>query len=235
MMKEGFDTNATSFRGELLAILRENPYRDPLLAAIRDGRIGRDAVKQWTLQAMLVVRQFTRFISAIHTNCPRQDGRQLLAENLWEEHGRGLPGRDHVSLIIRLARALGATEDEINNVQPLPETSAYIDQCFRITREGSFVEGMTAIGIGIEYYMPAFFGTLAGLLRERFDLSSTEVEYLLVHVAEDEEHARRSLEVIEKYADTDAEMERAKTALREMLTVKHRFAQAVFASCSFVS
>lgn len=228
-------TTRKRFVDELFAIMKEANYRDPMFNDIRAGRMSREGIKLWTLQATLVVRQFTRFISAIYANCPHRDAQALLAENLWEEHGRGDDERDHYSLVRRMARSLGATDEEIGLAQPLPETIDYINYCFEITRNGSFVEGMTAIGLGIEYYMPVFFGVMADSLRKNYGLAFEDVEYLSVHVEDDEAHARRSLEMIEKYADTDDERERAKQALREMLSVKRRFAESLYAHCQSAS
>jgi pyrroloquinoline quinone (PQQ) biosynthesis protein C len=224
--------NARSdFAKELLAVISEQPYRDPLLEAIRSGRMSRVGMTTWVAQAMMIVREFTRFISAIHANCPHADAQLLLAENLWEEHGRGIAGRDHYSLIRRMALSLGATDAELDQTAPLPETADYIDYCLKVTRESSFVEGMAAIGIGIEYFSPKFFAALAEALTAIYGISRKDVEYLLVHVGEDEDHARRSMEVITAYADTDEKREKAKQALRDMLRVKHRFADAVYTRC----
>jgi pyrroloquinoline quinone (PQQ) biosynthesis protein C len=222
---------AATFASELFAVIREEPFRDPLLDAIRAGRMTRERVKLWVCQASLVVREFTRFISAIHANCPHREAQLLLAENLWEEHGKGIEARDHYALIKNMAKSLGASDDELDKTKPLPETADYIAHCIKVTRDGSFIEGMTAIGIGIEYFSPRFFAALAELFRSQFGLAREDVEYLLVHVGEDEDHARRSLELIEKYADTVEMQEKAKQALREMLSVKCRFAEALFAHC----
>ena len=219
------------FIEELFAIVREESSRDPFFDAVRKGEVSREGVKTWALQALQVVREFTRFISAIHANCPHREAQQLLAENLWEEHGRGNAERDHFALIKRLARSLGATDTEIEQTVALPETIAYIEHCFQVTPNGSFIEGMTAIGVGIERFMPVFFGVLAESLMTHYGLSKTDVEYLLVHVGEDEDHAERSLEIIERYAVTDDLRAKAKQALRDMLQVKRRFADALYARC----
>jgi pyrroloquinoline-quinone synthase len=219
------------FVDELFSILHEHSYRDPMFDSVRTGSMSRAGLKLWTLQAALVVRQFTRFISAIHANCPHRDAQQLLAENLWEEHGRGLSSHDHYSLVRKLARSLGATDREIDDAKPLPETAGYIDHCMRITRELPFVESMTAIAVGIEVFMPAFFGALAEKLCSNYALTSDDVEYLSVHVSEDEAHSRRAIELIETYADTGEVRENARRELREMLCVKQRFAEAVFKHC----
>ena len=60
------------------------------------------------------------------------------------------------------------------------------------------------------------------------------MDFLLVHIAEDETHSRRALALLESYADTPEIREKAKAALREMLLVKRRFALAVYDYCSAV-
>jgi pyrroloquinoline-quinone synthase len=228
-------TMPSRFVNELFAIQREYSFRDPMFDAVRTGSISRAGVRLWSLQASLVVRQFTRFISAIHANCPHRDAQELLAENLWEEHGQGVTSRDHYSLIRKLARSLGATDRDIDDAQPLEETDEYIAHCLKVTRELSFVESMTAIAVGIEIFMPAFFGPLGENLCSKYGLTRDDVDYLLVHVAEDEAHSRRALALLESYADTQEVQEKAKRALREMLLVKRRFAQAVYNHCSIGS
>lgn len=219
------------FVDELFSILREHSYRDPMVDAVRTGSMSRAGLRLWTLQAGQVVRQFTRFISAMHANCPHRDAQHLLAENLWEEHGRGSLSHDHYSLVRKLSRSLGATDQEIDAAKPLPETAAYIDHCLKITRELPFVESMTAIAVGIEVFMPAFFGILAEKLCSNYGLTNDDVEFLRVHVSQDEAHSRRAIEMIEAYADTDEVRENARRELREMLRVKLRFAEAVFEYC----
>jgi pyrroloquinoline-quinone synthase len=226
---------AKVFSDELLVILSENATRDPIFDAIRTGQISRAGLKLWTLQASLIVHPFTRFVSGIHANCPHRDAQALLAENLWEEHGKGSPERDHYQLIRRLAKSLGATDEELDNVKPLPEATDYINYCLRITHDHSFIEGMTAIGVGIEYSIPQFFGMFAESLQTHYGLSKEDAEYLLIHVGEDEDHAQRSLELIEKYADTEELQDQAKAALRGMLTVKREFAKALYELCSQAS
>jgi pyrroloquinoline-quinone synthase len=231
MQKLQNSTTRGRFVEELFAIQRELAFRDPLFDAVRNGTLSREGVRLWVIQASLVVRQFTRFISAIHSNCPHRDAQQLLAENLWEEHGQGFPGRDHYALIRQLAISVGASDQALDDAQPLKETDEYISHCLKVTRELSFLESMTAIAIGIEIFMPAFFGTLGESLCSKYGLTRNDVEYLMVHVDEDEAHSRRALSLIESYADTPEVQEQAKLALREMLLVKRRFALAVYRHC----
>ena len=225
---------AAQFIDELFAIQREDPFRDPTFDAVRSGAMSRTGVLQWALQASLVVRQFTRFISAIHANCPDRAAQQLLAENLWEEHGRGVSGRDHYELIRKLARSLGATDHDLDDTRPLPETTDYINHCLKVTRELPFVESMTAISLGIEYFMPAFFAVLGESLSTKYGLETDALDYLMIHVSEDETHSRRALTLLEEHADTPESREKAKDALREMLKVKRRFALAVYDRCSSI-
>src|SRR5215472_329776 len=148
------------FTDELLMILRTHSYRDPLLDAVRAGRIDRAGMKRWAIQALPFVRNLIDFLSAIYSNCPYTDAQQLLAENIREEQGCGIEGQDHYSLLKKLARSLGATEEEIDQAELLPETVDYIEFCRTVSRERCFIESMTAIGVGIEFFMPKFFGGL---------------------------------------------------------------------------
>jgi pyrroloquinoline quinone (PQQ) biosynthesis protein C len=131
-----------------------------------------------------------------------------------------------------LARSLGATDQDIDGSQPLKETAEYIAHCLDVTRERSFVESMTAIAVGVESFMPDFFGALAESLCLKYGLTRDDVDYLMVHVTEDETHARRAFALIDSYAVTSEVREKARGALREMLVVKKRFALAVFKHCS---
>jgi pyrroloquinoline-quinone synthase len=220
-----------SFVDELLHILKENPFRDPILDAVRKSTISRRGISIWVGQALLVVKEFPRFISAIHSNCPSRPAQQLLAENLWEEHGRGRPEHDHYTLLLRLAASLKAPDEVVGSVEAFPETTEYIDHCLSVTQKAGFVESMAAIGIGIEFYMPSFFGSLAAALRTNYDLSVADVEYLMVHVTEDEDHARRSIELIQLHADTEEARQKARQALKDMLAVKNRFAESLYNRC----
>ena len=231
-MRQTAGLTGTRFSEELLGLARGAGYRDPFFEALRSRRLSRAAVKRWAIEASLVVREFTRFISAMHANCPHRDAQQLLAENLWEEHGHGHEARDHYQLIRRMARRLGATDAELDGAAPLAETTDYINACFRLTRGGAFLDGLAAIGVGLESFMPRFFGALAEQLQAQFDLAPEDVAYLLVHVGEDEDHARRSLEMLDKYATDEAQQESARRALLDMLAAKHRFAEAVYAHCA---
>lgn len=223
--------SATRFADELLAIIREQSYRDPMLHAVCTSAISRAGVRVWALQASFVVREFTRFVSAIHANCPSRDAQQMLAENLWEEHGRGVSDHDHYALIRKLARALGASDDDLDRGEPLPETADYINHCLDVTRNATFVESMTALGLGVESLIPRFFGRFAQALCAHYGLSGDDVQFLLVHVTEDEDHSRRALELIEAFAETAESQAKCRQALREMLTVKRRFAEALYRQC----
>jgi pyrroloquinoline quinone (PQQ) biosynthesis protein C len=225
-------TTGSQFLQELFEIQREQSFRDPMFDALRTGSMSRAGVLRWTLQASLVVRQFTRFISAIHANCPHRDAQQLLAENLWEEHGQGVSERDHYALVRKLARSLGATDQDLDDAQPLAETQEYITHCLTVTREHSFIESMTAIAVGIEFFMPRFFGAMADSLCSKYGLERGDVDYLMVHVAEDEMHSQRALAIIDSYSDTPELRQKAKDALRDMLLVKRRYALAVYDYCA---
>jgi pyrroloquinoline-quinone synthase len=231
MTREIPDFAQRQFIEDLFAIMREEAFPDPFFDAARSGEMSRAGVKAWILQAAIVVREFPRFISATHANCPHRDAQQLLAENIWEEHGRGDAERDHYNLIKRMAESVGATSEEIDGATPIDATRDYIDYCLRITRDEDFIVGMVAIGIGIEYYMPVFFGSLSEALCSNYNLARSDLESLMLHLTENKDHARRAVEIVRKYADSREIKERACESLREMISLKRRFAESLYSYC----
>jgi len=57
-----------------------------------------EGVRHWAKQLFFMTDGFGRFTSAIHSNCPVFDVRHVLAETIYEEHGRMLAKKDHPEL-----------------------------------------------------------------------------------------------------------------------------------------
>lgn len=210
---------------ELLGMVAEGGIvRNPVFSKIARGEFSKDDLAFFVKQFLLRQRHFTRWLACIYTNTPNEayDARQLIAENLYEEHGDFRPGRDHTSLLRRFGRSLGLKDNEMEEAIPLPETQAFIDRIYHICR-GSFVEGMAAIGIGHEGHAlvrsPEAMGVdrFALALQERYGLSEDAVEFWSLHAKADIDHCRRALEIVKKYAATEELQQGARVAVERTL------------------
>src|SRR5439155_6229060 len=127
-----------------------------------------------------------------------RDVRELMFENLWEEHGEGDGHRDHTALVGKFAKALGAEIEDVYTVEPIPESREWIDRILKVCREEHFVVGLAAVSFGIEFRTQtmAFLGQI---YRDQYGLSEDELEFFFMHLEADEEHAGRAIELVRKY------------------------------------
>lgn len=205
--------------------------RDPLLQRLRTGPLDLPTLRLWAAQYYLVVREFARFLSAIHSACPDHKVRTLIAENLYEEHGRFVPGKDHPALMRRFGRSVGLSEEAMEMASPLQETAAYIATLFQLTRERSYLEGLAAVGLGVEAPIPRYFARLEPLLRQQHGLSTEDTEFFRIHIEDDDHHAGRAMTVVLGHAGTEKERTAILEAVREAQTARARFRDAVYRLC----
>jgi pyrroloquinoline-quinone synthase len=204
--------------------------RDPLLDRLRQGPVEPPVLRGWTAQYYLVVREFARFLSAIHSRCPDFGARALIAENIYEEHGRFVTGEDHPALMRRFGRATGLTDEEMEDAAPLPETAAYVTTLFRLTQEASYLEGLAAVGLGVESPVPRYFARLEPLLRERQGLTVQDTAFFRVHITDDADHADRAITIVARNTTSPQHQAAVIEAVRQTQAARGRFRDAAYAA-----
>lgn len=181
------------------------------------GELPIERLRSWAPQFCLAVDTFKRLIAQVYANCEPADARELLALNLFEEHGDMDPARDHTRLAADFMRAIGATDDEIAGAEPMPELAEWRDRCLRVCREEPFVAGLAGITFAIEGSSPATMRMLGTAFAERYGVPRPALEYFFMHVEADTEHTARGVELVRKYADTPELRERCKAAVGEII------------------
>lgn len=202
---------------ELAEVMNSAAFEErPFLRDFAEGRVPREGLARFAPSYCYMVDQFKRFVAAIYANAAPRDVRELMLENLWEEHGEGRPGRDHAELVAKFARALGADIPDIYAVEPIPEARRWIERIFRICKEEHFVVGLAALSFGIEARTQtmAFLGTI---YRDKYGVSQDDAEFFFMHVEADEEHAGRAIRLIRTHCTTEDLLERSKRGVREVL------------------
>ena len=204
------------FEQELWDLLEKKSKQvSPVYEKMVNGSLSREGVLFWATQIYFNVVEFKRYLSAIHASCPYPDVELMMIENLWEEIGFGEPKRDHPSIMLTFCRALGGTDEGVKNTERLPETTAFIDHFFHVTRNGSFLEGFAAVGLGIEgnpyargEKLPSKGNmSLAEIFEKHYGLDEEGNEMWVLHGVEDVTHSRRAMEVVTRYATTVEEQQ----------------------------
>src|SRR3990172_2229563 len=68
---------------------KKKMLKHPFYRVWSEGRLSSEALREYAKQYYLFVYQFPTFISAIHSNAPTLEDRQLLLSNLMDEEAGG--------------------------------------------------------------------------------------------------------------------------------------------------
>ncbi|HKU77530.1 MAG TPA: iron-containing redox enzyme family protein [Pyrinomonadaceae bacterium] len=152
-------------------------------------------------QGYQLTKVFARYIGGLYFHCPplpRHSAR--LAHNLYEEEtGRISKTAGHLQLMQRFIYALGVEPDELEAVEPLPETKELIDYRMRwVSDPKNFHRGAAAVMIASEGQN---LETQAGKMRhqmfpEVYGLTEKDLTFFTVHAAEDVYHVREGVELV---------------------------------------
>jgi pyrroloquinoline-quinone synthase len=217
---------------ELEAVMNEQWFEErPFLIEFAEGKVPKDKLARFAQSYCYQVDQFKRAVAAVYAAAEPRDVRELMLENLEEEHGEGDPSRDHTQLVARFGRALGADIPDPFDVEPIIESKAWVERLVKLCREEHFVVGLAALSYGIEARTRtmAFLGTI---YRDRYGLSEQDLEFFFMHLEADEEHAGRAIELLRKYCTTEELLERSKWAVREVLDATRITAEGFERVCS---
>ena len=203
----------------------------PFMIEFAQGKIPKENLARFAASYCFQVDNFKRFVAQVYANAEPRDVRELMLENLWEEHGEGDPSRDHTALVAKFGRALGANIEDIYAVEPIPEGRQWIDRILRVCREEEFVVGLAAISFGIEFRTQTM-ALLGRIYRDAYGLSEDDLEFFFLHLEADEEHAGRAIELVRKYCTTEELLERCKAGVREVLEATKALAEGMERVCS---
>ena len=203
----------------------------PFIQDFAQGRVPKENLARFAASYCFQVDQFKRFVAQVYANAEPRDVRELMLENLWEEHGEGQEGRDHTALVAKFARALGAEIEDIYDVEPIRESRQWVDRILNVCRDEDFVVGLAAISFGIEFRTQtmAFLGQV---YRDAYGLTEDDLEFFFMHLEADEEHAGRAIELVRKYCTTEELLERCKAGVREVLDAPAALAEGMERVCS---
>ena len=202
---------------ELEAVMNELWVEEtPAMADFAQGRVPRERLAAFASSYCFQVEQFKRCVAAVYVNAPHRDVRELMLENLLEEHGEGDPARDHTQLVARFGRALGAAIPDPFDVEPIPESREWVEKILAVCKNEHFVVGLAALSYGIEARTRTM-GFLATIYNERYGIAMHDLEFFTMHIGTDAEHAARTIEMIRKYCTTEDLLERSKWAVRQVL------------------
>src|ERR1051326_1111386 len=211
--------NSQSFLQSLDDVIKKNSMLNhPFYQTWNMGTLSREALSEYAKQYYHFVQAFPTFLSATHANTPLLSVRQELLENLIEEErGEG----NHPGLWLKFAGALGVEPAGAAHSELLPETKEAIDALRSLTRNGSYLEGVSAL-YAYESQIPEVARVKIEGLRKFYGIDDeSALSFFTVHQEADVAHSAGERNILERYAFTGDEqracLAAAENASRAML------------------
>lgn len=190
------------------------------IRACRAGLLTKEDFRHVFSQCYKYSKNFTRYLTALMTNCESDYFRSRLSENLWEEGGGAEPDQRHAELFRRfLRRALQVDPDTIEYQSFANDFfHQYLDFC----RNSSALAGSAFLSLGTEGAVARLYGFFCeGLLKA--GIAEEELLFFRLHMECDDEHAITLAELMRSFASEPGWFEQCKAAIDRALTIRQQF------------
>lgn len=156
------------------------------------GELVKKDLQEYACQYFNHVKEFPKYLSAIHTNCDDIKIRQVILGNLIdEEQGE----ENHPELWLRFGKALDVDRVNVENAALLPSTIALANTFVSLVKK-SLAEGLGAL-YAYERQVPEVAKTKIASLKKFYNISKEEeLKFFTVHIEADEWHAQECEDLI---------------------------------------
>ena len=193
-------------------IEEKSVLKHPFYQTWQKGELTLDALRGYACQYYQHVLAFPKYVSGTHANCNDLADRQELLENLKEEEEGP---NNHPELWLRFGEALGLSRDDMINAVPLPETTALDETFRRITKDGDFVSGISAL-YAYESQVPAVAATKMDGLKRFYGIDDPQqLKFFIVHKSLDVEHSKVTRNMVARSAQSTGDQETATRAAED--------------------
>ncbi len=180
------------------------------LTTLRNGEYTIPQIQYFAVQYSYYSRHFPRVLgAAISAMAPLDTWWVPLADNLWDEAGRGIAGKSHEQLyktFLRLVYPDVQLDEKGVPVQPIsPAVLNAIEFFVHFFREATPLEAMAAVGLGSEMFAGAVMGAIAtGLRHPNYNQQPLNLLFWDVHADEHEpRHYQLCKDILEQFTSSD--------------------------------
>ena len=195
----------------MLALVDEHFFQGNFLKTLCDGGYTNLQLRYFALQYGYYSRHFPRVLGAAIAAMPPIDEWWVpVADNLWDEAGRGEPGRAHEKLYLTFLQSVvpDANLDRhgIPDVPMSPAVGKAIDTFIQFFRAATPLQAMAAVGLGSELFAGAVMARIGeGVLHPHYQVEGT-VNSLFWQVHADEHeprHYQLCKQILERHTTPD--------------------------------
>ncbi len=185
----------------LKEINEKNMLNHPFYQDWMEGKLSVEQLQNYASQYMPFVEAFPRYVSATHSLCESQKGRQMLAENLLDEEGFR-HSEPHPILWKRFAEGLGKSIDDNELIK---EKAQKLTDTFMELSRSSYEEGLVAL-YTYEHQIPEISKLKIEGLDKNYKINDKKTtEFFSVHEQADIYHSKACEELINELPEDKAE------------------------------
>src|SRR5216110_2297900 len=203
-------------------LLQQSPFRrSEYFRRFASGALSRDQVWGHISQHYLLIAEFPRIFSGIHTRCDdfevRKDcARHLLVEDLGYFGGRVGGTPDHDELFRRIGDDLGYARDAYARIVPVPEMAGIIDFFSRLAHVVPWSAALCATAL-LEEEVVEIARTVGTALVQHYGVRREwGAANYTVHEAIEQEESGQTKQTILGHLRTAEDRRAAEAAMREM-------------------
>ena len=205
-------------------VQRKHSKDHPVIGMIEKGELSREQLKGFIGQFYLFFpKPFPKPIAAMLGRCPDDpELEKMWIENVIEEGTGEITGTDsHKELYIRFAKACGYSKEELDRVEPLPETEAFLDWRELLINQRSWLELYAGQGFCLEGTATGRMTRVVNGLTKHygFNKDSEDIRYWTLHMSVDEDHMKVGPLAVKKYAVSELQQQQVRFSVQKTLDI----------------
>lgn len=213
----------TAFEKEINELRRSSRISThPFVKSLLEGKATKDQIKVHAIEWYFHTVVFPNALANLLARCKIQQMRAALSEGLYEEYtGQITKTKAHLDLYFDYTNALGITREFLEQHAYLtPGTSSLINWYLYSTSELDPLVGIATLAVAAEGQNvsrpgdPGASGVLAKGLKDHYGFKDADLEFWTVHDYADQEHSTAGVKLVVKFAQTDAQKEMVRAAIR---------------------
>jgi len=172
------------------------------------GRLTMDDLRLYGTQYWHFEKEFPRYLSSIHSQCPDSLTRTSILHNLWDEESGD---KNHEAMWLDFCSGIGIPVEQIHTAPILPETSSLTDTYKTICSNQSFLDGV-AIIYAYESQAPSVMNSkLTGLQKWYGINNEITTRFFSIHQEIDTTHSLNEQDILARHL-TEETFERTEQA-----------------------